>query len=85
MNTMLERCAGLDVHKRSVVVTARIPDGAGGRQVITHSFGTTTGDLLGLHDWLVSLAVTHVAMESTGVSFCPTAGSTGRGARNRRP
>ena len=71
MNTMLERCAGLDVHKRSVAATARIPDGAGGRQVITHSFGTTTVDLLGLHDWLVSLAVTHVAMESTGVYWKP--------------
>jgi transposase len=71
MNTLLERCAGLDVHKRSVVATARIPDGAGGRQVITHSFGTTTVDLLGLRDWLVSLAVTHVAMESTGVYWKP--------------
>lgn len=71
MNRMLERCAGLDVHKRSVVATARIPDGAGGRQVITHSFGTTTADLLGLRDWLESLAVTHVAMESTGVYWKP--------------
>jgi transposase len=71
MNRILERCAGLDVHKRSVVATVRIPDGAGGRQVITHSFGTTTADLLGLHDWLVSLAVTHAAMESTGVYWKP--------------
>jgi transposase len=71
MNRMLERCAGLDVHKRSVVATARIPDGVGGRQVITHTFGTTTADLLGLRDWLESLAVTHVAMESTGVYWKP--------------
>lgn len=71
MNRMLERCAGLDVHKRSVAATARIPDGAGGRQVITHTFGTTTADLLGLRDWLESLAVTHVAMESTGVYWKP--------------
>jgi transposase len=71
MNRMLERCAGLDVHKRSVVATARIPDGAGGRQVITHTFGTTTADLLGLRDWLEHLAVTHVAMESTGVYWKP--------------
>jgi transposase len=71
MNRMLERCAGLDVHKRSVVATARIPDGAGGRRVITHTFGTTTADLLGLRDWLESLAVTHVAMESTGVYWKP--------------
>ena len=56
MNRMLERGAGLDVHKRSVVATARIPNGAGGRQMITHSFGTTTADVLGLRDWLVSLA-----------------------------
>jgi transposase len=71
MNRMLERCAGLDVHKRTVVATARIPDGAGGRQVITHTFGTTTADLLGLRDWLESLLVTHVAMESTGVYWKP--------------
>jgi len=71
MNRMLERCAGLDVHKRTVVATARIPDGAGGRQVITHTFGTTTTDLLGLRDWLDALAVTHVAMESTGVYWKP--------------
>ena len=31
------------------------------------SFGATTPDLLVLRDWLVSLGVTHVAMESTGV------------------
>jgi transposase len=71
MDRILERCAGLDVHKRTVVATARIPDGAGGRQVITHTFGTTTADLLGLRDWLESLAVTHVAMESTGVYWKP--------------
>jgi transposase len=71
MNAMVERCAGLDVHKRTVVATARVPDGAGGRQVITHTFGTTTADLLALRDWLVSLSVTHVAMESTGVYWKP--------------
>jgi transposase len=31
------------------------------------SFGTTTPDLLALRDWLTTLGVTHVAMESTGV------------------
>jgi transposase len=71
MNAMIERCAGLDVHKRSVMATARIPDGAGGRQVIPHTFGTTTADLLALRDWLASLGVTHVAMESTGVYWKP--------------
>jgi len=71
MNAMVERCAGLDVHKRNVMVTARVPDGAGGRQVITHTFGTTTADLLALRDWLLSLSVTHVAMESTGVYWKP--------------
>lgn len=71
MTSMIERCAGLDVHKRSVMATARIPDGAGGRQTITHTFGTTTVDLLALRDWLASLGVTHVAMESTGVYWKP--------------
>ena len=76
MNRMLERCAGLDVHKRSVVATARIPDGAGGRQVITHTFGTTTADLLGLRDWLESLAITHVAIAYA--SHCTSRGRSKR-------
>jgi transposase len=71
MTVLLERCAGLDVHKATVVATVRLPDGAGGRVVRTETFPTTTAALLGLRDWLQACGVTHVAMESTGVYWKP--------------
>jgi transposase len=37
----------------------------------TQRFGTMTGDLLQLRDWLSGFKVTHVAMESTGVLWKP--------------
>ncbi len=61
MQTLHEYCAGLDVHKKTVVACARTPAG-----VTTHSFGTLTADLLDLSDWLVGHGVTHVAIESAG-------------------
>jgi transposase len=65
------RCCGLDVHKKSAVACVLItrPDGAVERQVRT--FKTMTADLLALADWLGSLGVTHVALESTGVYWRP--------------
>ena len=71
MDIVFERCAGVDVHKRTVVVCLLTP-GERGRQVAeTRTFGTTTGDLLRLSDWLSSHGCTHVAMESTGVYWRP--------------
>lgn len=63
-------CAGMDVHKDEVVVCVRR---AGGESVHreVRSFGTTTGALLALSDWLASQEVTHVAMEATGVYWKP--------------
>jgi transposase len=71
MEVVYERCCGLDVHKQSVVAcrVAPGPDGAPRKQVRT--FGTMTADLLELSDWLAAVAVTHVAMESTGVYWKP--------------
>jgi transposase len=71
MQVKYERCAGLDVHKKTVVACRRVPDGQGGCQQETRTFGTMTADLLGLHDWLAAVGVTHVAMESTGVYWKP--------------
>ena len=71
MDTVVERCAGLDVHKDTVVACVRGPGAAGGRQQSVESFGTTTTALLALHDWLVSHGVTVVGMESTGVYWKP--------------
>jgi len=64
-------CAGLDVHKRTVVACVRRigPDGAVSREVRT--FSTMTAELLALSDWLEAHGVSHVAMESTGVYWKP--------------
>ena len=71
MQVLYTHCAGLDVHKKTVVACVLItqPDGAVERQVRT--FKTMTADLLELADWLASLGVTHVALESTGVYWRP--------------
>lgn len=71
MELLISRCAGLDVHKASVVATVRVPDEQGGRQSVTETFGTMTPDLLALRDWLRAYGVTHVALESTGVYWKP--------------
>ncbi len=71
MDIVVERCAGLDVHKRSVTACARVPDQAGGRSEELHTFPTFHADLERLRDWLLSLGVTTAVMESTGVFWKP--------------
>lgn len=71
MDVLIDRVAGLDVHQATVVATVRIPDGAGGRQTKTETFGTMTPDLWALREWLQAYGVTHVALESTGVYWKP--------------
>lgn len=71
METVLTHCAGLDVHQATVVATVRVPEGAGGRRVVTETFGTMTPDLLALREWLQAYGVTHVALESTGIYWRP--------------
>ena len=70
MKLLHKRCAGLDVHKETVVACART---ATGRQATTElmTFATTTIGLLALADWLESKRCTHVAMEATGVYWKP--------------
>ncbi len=70
MDVVYPRCAGLDVHQKTVVVCARVADGARVQREV-HTFGTTTGELLALAEWLAARAITHVAMESTGVYWKP--------------
>jgi transposase len=71
MEVMYERCAGLDVHKKSVVACRIGPAEGGGWQKETRRFGTMTDELLRLADWLRAGRVTTVAMESTGVYWKP--------------
>ena len=71
MERVIERCCGLDVHKKTVVACVRVPGRTGGREQQVRTFGTTTAELLALRDWLGGYGVTHVAMESTGVYWKP--------------
>ena len=71
MDVTIARVAGLDVHQATVVATVRVPDGAGGRTMVTATFGTMTADLVALRDWLQAYGVTDVALESTGVYWKP--------------
>jgi transposase len=71
MEILYPRCAGIDVHKRTAVVTATWLDEQGRRQKQTRTFSTMTADLERLRAWLVDCGVTHVAIESTGVYWKP--------------
>ena len=64
-------CAGLDVHKRTVVACVRRVDPAGKVSKTIKTFATMTRDLLNLSDWLAAQGVTVVAMESTGTYWKP--------------
>jgi transposase len=71
MDVVYARCCGIDVHKRSVTACVLTP-GEGGRPAKeVRTFETMTDSLLVLGDWLASVGVTHVAMESTGVYWKP--------------
>ena len=70
MEVIHPRCAGLDVHKQTVVACARIV-GNGPPVQEVRTFATTTSGLLALADWLESFGVEHVAMEATGVYWKP--------------
>jgi transposase len=71
MQVTFERCAGLDVHKDSVVACRVHSQPNGKTEQQTRTFPTTTHALLGLLDWLQEFGCTHVAMESTGEYWKP--------------
>jgi transposase len=70
MEVLYPRCAGLDVHKETVVACVRLAT-AGPAETHVQTFATTTTGLLALADWLGGWRCTHVAMESTGVYWKP--------------
>lgn len=73
MKVVIERCAGLDVHKKTVVACVRTSDVGHGmlRRKKTPTFSTSLKGLEALRVWLASASVTDVAMESTGVYWRP--------------
>ncbi|MCA1677546.1 MAG: IS110 family transposase [Actinobacteria bacterium] len=68
MDVVVERCAGLDVHRDNVVATVRVP-GSGRRrwERETRTFRATLAGLSALGEWLAEARVTLVGMEATGV------------------
>lgn len=67
MDIVTAKCAGLDVHKKTVMGCCRGPTPDGGRTETIREFSTFTRDLRSLGDWLVANGITQVAMEATGV------------------
>jgi len=72
MRVLFERCAAVDVGKDVIAVAVRLPGGGpGGRVTDKRVYKTFYGVLAEAARWLVSLGVTHVAMEATGVYSMP--------------
>lgn len=71
MEVVYSHCAGLDVHKKTVVVCRLGRDPKRRKVKATETFGTTTAELLRLSDWLTAGGCTHVALESTGEFWKP--------------
>jgi transposase len=70
MEVMYPNCAGLDVHKETVVACVRLAAGNEASQLV-RTFATTTAGLIELGEWLEENGCTHVAMEATGVYWKP--------------
>jgi transposase len=72
VHVLYERCAAIDVHKDQVTVAVRTPGtGPGGRTTEVRKFRAFYGVLSEMARWLVSLQVSHVAMEATGIYTMP--------------
>jgi transposase len=70
MEVLYPHCAGLDIHKESVVACVRHMADSKVRTAI-RTFQTTTQELMALSDWLATEGITHIAMEATGVYWKP--------------
>jgi transposase len=71
MEAIIERCCGIDVHKKTIVACLMVGKPDGNPQKTIKTFSTMTRDLLACKDWLESEDCTYVAMESSGVYWKP--------------
>ncbi len=71
MHVVYERCCGIDVHKKFVVVCLCILTAQGTILKEIRTFTTMTQDLLGMLEWLKQVGCSHAALESTGVYWKP--------------
>ena len=76
MDILYRCCAGLDVHKKTVVACVRRLDAAGQARQEIRTFGTMTCDLLALSDWLAEQGVDAQVVELSGsVEIAPRLGT----------
>lgn len=71
LKTIYNNCAGIDVHKKIIVVTIARTDSNNITNYQTKSFSTFTEDLEKCRDWLVDNETFDVCMESTGKYWIP--------------
>ena len=71
MDSLIERCCGLDVHQGMVVACLLVGKADERPRKELKTFRTVTAELLELRAWLVQAGCTHVGMESTGVYWTP--------------
>lgn len=71
METIFERCCGIDVHKKTLTACIMVGKGNRLKKKDIRTYSTMTGDIEQLRDWLKSEGITHVAMESSGVYWRP--------------
>jgi transposase len=67
MEVVYERCCGMDIHKAKIVACCLDEK----NQQELRTFGTMTGDLIELCEWLLERKIQMVAMESTGSYWKP--------------
>ncbi len=66
MKKVYDKCCGVDVHKKVIVVCF-----LNGKKKESRTFGTTTRELLGMADWLTAGGCEMAAMESTASYWKP--------------
>lgn len=71
LKTIYKNCAGIDVHKKVIVVTIAKTDNNNITEYQTRSFNTFTDDLIRCRDWLIDNNTLDVCMESTGKYWIP--------------
>ena len=71
IETVIERCAGIDVGKKMIAVCVMTGAAAEKPRIEKRKFGTTVKDLEDLGRWLTSQEVSDAVMESTGSYWKP--------------
>jgi len=71
ISAIIERCAGIDVGKKFIVVCVMTGPADGEARFETRSFGTTVAELKQARTWITGQGCTHVIMESTGAYWKP--------------